>query len=138
VPANVGLAGNAFKDLWQGLLDGIDGDKAAEGRVYINVDAGIAREGEQQVGQGDILGHHGVQFGFRLSLRSRHERRGCDDAGNLADRSGGDVGRGEMASLYAGIFGQDSSTSGQCQGRAENKTQAVHLRRYPAVVVGLM
>ena len=63
-PAQIGLTGQTFEDLRQGLVDGIEGDLAFQIRGDIYVDASIVREREKQFAQRNGIDHNSVGVGM--------------------------------------------------------------------------
>ena len=52
-PAHVDLLGDAGQELLQGLVDGIEGDRAGDAGMDVHVDLGVARQGEEEILHGE-------------------------------------------------------------------------------------
>ena len=91
--AHVDLLGDAGQQLRQGLVDGIQGDVAANAGVNVDIDFGIAGEGKEQVAHGYIVDDHAVGFGLagrawfgqgQCLLDGRWDTAGCGNRGVVA------------------------------------------------------
>ena len=86
--AHVHLLGQAVEDLGQGLVDGVEGHRAADARVDIHVELGVPGQGEQQLLHLDVIHHHRIGLGaggdpgFGQGRRLHHRcRNGAADHG---------------------------------------------------------
>ena len=62
--AHVDLLGNAGQQLRQGLVDRIERDGAGDARMDVDIDFGVAREREEQIGDLYVVDHNTIGLGL--------------------------------------------------------------------------
>jgi len=108
--AHVDLFGNPGQQLRQGLVDGIQGDGAADAGMDVNINLGVAGQGEEQVAHGNVVDDDTVGFSLAAGARLGQGEGLLDWGWNVC----GGYGRGRACRIQMAL--EWFARGGRCAG----------------------